>query len=85
VTTTKIKDSNVTTAKIASGAITADKFDRAYIPMAGGTMSGTITGADKRGTWISTFTSNTAVYVPANTSTGSAAQGVLSWRTANGD
>jgi hypothetical protein len=51
----------------------------------GDTMTGTITGANKRGSWISAHTTNTAFYVPPNPDTGSTAQGVISWRTATGD
>jgi hypothetical protein len=55
--------------------------------LSGGTMTGRIQGADKKGSWISTFTSHTAFYIPPNTdpAPGNSAQGVLSWRTAKGD
>jgi hypothetical protein len=52
--------------------------------LSGGTMSGTITGPIKTGSWIYAHTINTAFHVPAQTVAASA-QGVLSWRVRNGD
>jgi hypothetical protein len=66
---------------------TKTEADSRYLNLSGGTMTGTITGAERSGMWIYTFTSNTAFYVPPNTDKipGNSAQGVLSWRTGLGD
>jgi hypothetical protein len=66
---------------------TKTEADSRYLNLSGGTMTGTITGAERSGLWIHTFTSNTAFYVPPNTDQipGNSAQGVLSWRTGLGD
>jgi hypothetical protein len=44
-----------------------------------------VIGASLRGSWISSVTTNAAIYVPPNTDTSSSAQGVLAWRSGNGD
>ncbi|GBR75669.1 hypothetical protein NO2_0319, partial [Candidatus Termititenax persephonae] len=82
----------------ATGTLTASSSDTYYpssrlagrnldkkVSKSGDTLSGRLTGANLKGAWIDTFTTNTALYVPPNDATGSAAQGVLSWRTAQGD
>ncbi|GBR76986.1 hypothetical protein NO2_1450, partial [Candidatus Termititenax persephonae] len=73
------------TAADTAEATTRANADAMKVNKSGDTLSGRLTGANLKGAWINTFTSHTALYVPPNDATSSVAQGVLSWRTAQGD
>jgi hypothetical protein len=58
----------------------------AKVNKSGDTMTGRLTGnGNNSNNWIRTLTNATAFYVPPLGFDSSGAQGVLSWRTANGD